>query len=97
MISRAGILRRVGCDDHIMLLAWLLAVFLSLSVNLGAKRGLGRHDEHIDPGDLPGLRICEYVFTVLYVSIFIYLFERTQLGCGTLRDMLTRGEVRIRL
>lgn len=67
MVSRAGILRRVAFDDYIIVLAWFLALFLSLSINFGAKRGLGRHDEDIDPAKESGLRLCEYVFSILYV------------------------------
>jgi hypothetical protein len=69
MVSRVGILRRTTCDDYIMVLAWLIAVFLSLSIDLGTARGLGRHDANILPGDLPGLRINEYVFSILYVGV----------------------------
>lgn len=67
MVSRMGILRRTGWDDYIILLAWLLAVFLSLAIDFGTKRGLGRHDENIEPGSRAGLRMCEYVFSILYV------------------------------
>ncbi|KAK3996747.1 major facilitator superfamily domain-containing protein [Cladorrhinum sp. PSN332] len=66
MISRIGIVRRVGCDDYIMILAWLLALFLTMSINLGTARGLGRHDRDIDDEERAGLRICEYVFSILY-------------------------------
>ncbi|KXX75890.1 L-fucose-proton symporter [Madurella mycetomatis] len=66
MVSRMGILRRTGWDDYIILLAWLLAVFLSLAIDFGTKRGLGRHDENIEPGSRAGLRMCEYVFSILY-------------------------------
>lgn len=67
MVSRVGILRRTGWDDYIMILAWLFAVFLSLAINMGAMLGLGRHDRNIDPEYRAGLRICQYVFSVLYV------------------------------
>ncbi|KAK4162595.1 major facilitator superfamily domain-containing protein [Cladorrhinum sp. PSN259] len=66
MVSRIGIVRRVGCDDYIMILAWLIALFLTLSINLGTSRGLGRHDRDIEDGRRAGLRMCEYVFSILY-------------------------------
>jgi hypothetical protein len=69
MVSRVGILGRTACDDYLMVLAWLIAVFLSLSIDLGTKRGLGRHDANIAPEDLSGLRINEYVFSILYVGV----------------------------
>ncbi len=67
MISRAGIVRKVSWDDYIILLAWLIAFFLSFSIDIGKTEGLGRHDANIDPNDRPALRKSEYVFSVLYV------------------------------
>ncbi|KAK4191508.1 major facilitator superfamily domain-containing protein [Podospora australis] len=66
MVSRVGIVRRVGCDDYIMVLAWFIALFLSFSICFGTRRGLGRHDRNIDPQTIAGLRMCEYVFSILY-------------------------------
>lgn len=77
MVSRAGIVRRIGCDDYTMVLAWLIAVFLSLSINIGAQRGLGRHDRDIDPASHASLIICEYVFSILYVCITLSPSRRT--------------------
>lgn len=68
MCSRIGIVRRVSADDYIICVAWLFAVFLSFSIQLGTTRGLGRHDVNISESDRPSLRICEYVFSVLYVG-----------------------------
>ncbi|KAL2157667.1 hypothetical protein VTH06DRAFT_5150 [Thermothelomyces fergusii] len=66
MVSRFGIVRRATASDWFMVLAWLLAVFLSLSIGFGVKHGLGRHDRDIDPAKKPILRMCEYVFSILY-------------------------------
>ncbi|KAK3296782.1 uncharacterized protein B0H64DRAFT_456395 [Chaetomium fimeti] len=66
IVSRAGIVRRTAWDDYTIVLAWLLAVFLSMSIDLGTKNGLGRHDNDIEPEKLPVLRTCEYVFSILY-------------------------------
>ncbi|KAK0727062.1 major facilitator superfamily domain-containing protein [Lasiosphaeria miniovina] len=66
LVSRIGIVRKVGLDDYIIVLAWLISMFLSATIDIGTKRGLGRHDENIDPKDEPALRMCEYVFSVLY-------------------------------
>lgn len=69
MVSRVGIVRRTAWDDYMIVLAWLLALFLSLSIDLGTVHGLGRHDEDIEPGKEAGLRMAEYVFSILYVRI----------------------------
>lgn len=66
MVSRIGIVRRVGWDDYIIVLAWLISMFLSLTIDMATRRGLGRHDVDIDRQYLPGLRMCEYVFSILY-------------------------------
>ncbi|KAK0739922.1 major facilitator superfamily domain-containing protein [Apiosordaria backusii] len=66
MVSRIGIVRRFGADDYIMVLAWLITLFLSLSIIFGTKKGLGRHGKNIEDWELPGLRMCEYVFSILY-------------------------------
>ncbi|KAJ1331926.1 MFS transporter FHS family L-fucose permease [Microdochium nivale] len=66
MITRTFIVRRVSYDDHAMLVAWLVALGLSVAIIVGATKGLGRHDINIDPGDWDALRRTEYVFSVLY-------------------------------
>ncbi|KAK3897264.1 hypothetical protein C8A05DRAFT_39188, partial [Staphylotrichum tortipilum] len=65
-VSRVSIVRRTGWDDYTMLLAWLIAVFLSLSIIFGTMYGLGRRDKDLDPEKQAGLRMSEYVFSVLY-------------------------------
>ena len=69
MVSRIGIVRRVGWDDYIIVLAWLISMFLSLTIAMATRRGLGRHDVNIDRQYQPGLRMCEYVFSILYVCV----------------------------
>lgn len=69
MFSRIGIVRRVGADDYIICVAWLIAFFLTMTIDLGTTRGLGRHDADITEANRPGLRRCDYVFSVLYVGI----------------------------
>ncbi|KAK0671757.1 major facilitator superfamily domain-containing protein [Cercophora samala] len=66
MVSRIGIVRRFGADDYIIVLAWLITLFLSLSIIFGTKRGLGRHGDQVEAWEMPGLRMCEYVFSILY-------------------------------
>ncbi len=90
MISRAGIVRKVSLDDYIILLAWLIAFFLSFSILIGKTEGLGRHDANIDASDRPALRRSEYVFSVLYVRLppppFPLLFFATcHISAGWLR------------
>jgi fucose permease len=66
MFSRIRIVRHVSPDDYIIVLAWLIAFFLSFTIDMGATRGLGRHDADITAEERPGLRRCEYVFSILY-------------------------------
>ncbi|KAH6641721.1 hypothetical protein F5144DRAFT_643271 [Chaetomium tenue] len=66
LVSRVGIVRRTAWDDYMIVLAWLIAVFLSVSIDLGTTHGLGRHDEDIEPDKQAGLRMAEYVFSILY-------------------------------
>ncbi|KAI1336543.1 major facilitator superfamily domain-containing protein [Xylariaceae sp. FL0016] len=63
---RIGIVRNVSWDDYFIVTAWLLALALSFTIDLGARNGLGRHDENIPDGDWDTLRRCEYAFSVLY-------------------------------
>ncbi len=69
MFSRVSILRQARPDDYVMVLAWLIAVFLSLSIILGVTYGLGRHYINIDPQNRAALRMSEYVFSILYVRM----------------------------
>ena len=69
MICRFGIVHRVGWDDYFIILAWLLAFGLSFTINLATRTGLGRYDINIPPEDRARLRICEYVFSILYVGL----------------------------
>ncbi len=69
MVCRLGIVRRIGWDDYFILFAWLLAFGLSLTIDLGTRNGLGRHDANIPPEGRAKLRRCEYVFSILYVSL----------------------------
>lgn len=69
LICRIGIVHRVSWDDYFIILAWLLAFGLSFTIDFGARKGLGRHDSNIIPEDQGSLRRCEYVFSILYVSL----------------------------
>ncbi|KAG5964865.1 hypothetical protein E4U56_002048 [Claviceps arundinis] len=66
IICRYWIVRRVTWDDRIMILAWILALFLSSAIDYGVMVGLGKHDSHISDDDWPKLRRAEYVFSILY-------------------------------
>ena len=89
LITRFFIVRCVRWDDRVMMLAWLIAFFLSFSIALGTANGLGRYDQDIASDDRGMLRRCEYVFSVLYnpalmatkTSVLIFylrLFKNTQ-------------------
>jgi hypothetical protein len=67
VVARVFIVRRTRSCDYTMALAWLIAVFLSASVNIAARLGLGRHGRNIAPENKAALRTWEYVFSILYV------------------------------
>jgi hypothetical protein len=67
--SRVWIVRQVSWDDHLILLSAVIAVALTITIDLGTHRGLGRRDADIAVYDMPELRRCEYAFSVLYVSL----------------------------
>lgn len=67
--SRWFIVKNVTWDDWVMILAWLIAFFLSFTIDLGTYNGLGRHDVDISDDEWGTLRRCEYVFSILYVCL----------------------------
>lgn len=67
MISRIWIVKRVTCDDYIMIVAWILATGLTIAIDVGTSFGLGKHDANISAEQRLPLRKTEYVFSVLYV------------------------------
>lgn len=69
LICRYFIVRCIRWDDRVMMLSWLIAFFLTFTIALGTANGLGRHDADIDPEQRGVLRRCEYVFSILYVSM----------------------------
>ncbi|KAL7919816.1 MFS general substrate transporter [Trichoderma austrokoningii] len=86
MISRYFIVKRFTWDDRIILFSWLISFFLSFTICLGVSNGLGKHDVDIPPDQIPTLRHCEYVFSILYnpalmatkTSILIFYLRLTQ-------------------
>lgn len=73
VICRYFIVKNVTWDDKVMMLAWLVAFFLSFTIDYGVANGLGKHDIDIPPEQLHILRHCEYVFSILYVCIVVFL------------------------
>ncbi|KAH7030758.1 major facilitator superfamily domain-containing protein [Microdochium trichocladiopsis] len=65
-ITRTVLVRRVSWDDYAMVVAWLIALGLSVAIDVGTVKGLGRHDSDIDPEHWDALRRTEYVFSILY-------------------------------
>ncbi|RFU26944.1 hypothetical protein B7463_g9380, partial [Scytalidium lignicola] len=66
LISRFCIVRSHTWDDYWMILAWVLAIGLSFSINYGTSKGLGRHTTDIPPQWVAPLKKSEYVFSILY-------------------------------
>lgn len=71
LYTRIAIVRQCTCDDWFILLAWAFAFAVSLTIDLGTKNGLGRHDVDIAADQWDTLRRCEYVFSVLYVRTYM--------------------------
>ncbi|PON26113.1 hypothetical protein TGAM01_v205057 [Trichoderma gamsii] len=86
MVSRYFIVKRFTWDDRIILLSWLISFFLSFTICFGVSKGLGKHDIDIPPEQIPTLRRCEYIFSILYnpalmatkTSILIFYLRLTQ-------------------
>lgn len=75
LYTRLRIVRQFSWDDYFMLLAWCFAFAITLTIDIGSRKGLGKHDIHIPPEDWNALRRCEYVFSVLYVSSCVGCFK----------------------
>lgn len=69
MFCRYFIVKNLTWDDKIMVLAWFLSFGLCFTICFGTSQGLGRHDEDIQGLNESALRRCEYVFSILYVSL----------------------------
>lgn len=69
LYTRLAIVRQFTWDDWFIVLAWLLAFAVTLTIDLGTQHGLGRHDSDIEADHWETLRHCEYVFSVLYVCL----------------------------
>lgn len=67
MVCRTFIVRRLSWDDYFIMVAWIFAVGLTSTIDVGTSYGLGRHDANISREDRLPLRKTEYVFSVLYV------------------------------
>ncbi|KAL2152655.1 hypothetical protein VTH82DRAFT_5839 [Thermothelomyces myriococcoides] len=69
MVTRLCIVRRWAIDDFVMTLAWLFAVTLSLTINVGVNYGLGRHDRNINPAKNPSLMATKTSILILYLRL----------------------------
>jgi hypothetical protein len=67
LYTRIVIMRHLSPDDYFIMLSWVLAFAVCLTIDIGAKNGLGKHDEDIGDDQWPALRRCEYAFSILYV------------------------------
>ncbi|OCK75999.1 MFS general substrate transporter [Lepidopterella palustris CBS 459.81] len=88
LISRIGIVRRLGWNDYFMILAWFLAFATSFAICYGTSVGLGRHEADIPSEWASELRKSEYAFSALYnpalmatktsILIFYLTLSKTQ-------------------
>lgn len=67
LISRFFVVKRPGCDDYAMIVAWVIAFGASFSVCYGTTKGLGRRQRNIPPEWQEPMKKSAYVFSVLYV------------------------------
>ncbi|KAH6668385.1 hypothetical protein B0J14DRAFT_658302 [Halenospora varia] len=47
LISRLALIRRATLDDLFIVVAWLIALAMSIAMCLGTRYGLGKHDQYI--------------------------------------------------
>ncbi|KAH6695940.1 hypothetical protein BKA61DRAFT_563689 [Leptodontidium sp. MPI-SDFR-AT-0119] len=66
LISRLALLRRATLDDFFIVVAWLIALAMSIVMCLATHYGLGKHDQYIHPERRGTLQRLQYVFSVLY-------------------------------
>lgn len=66
LASKGLVVRKLTSDDYVIVLAWIFSAGLSVSIMLGAQRGLGAPDDMIRPEWQDALKRSIYSFTVLY-------------------------------
>lgn len=66
LASKGLVVRKLTSDDYVIVLAWIFTCGLSVSIMLGAQRGLGAPDSQILPQWEDALKRSVYAFTVLY-------------------------------
>ncbi|GFZ48389.1 hypothetical protein JCM24511_06137 [Saitozyma sp. JCM 24511] len=66
LISKWGVTRKANADDYVIIVGWVFAVGLSVSIMIGTRVGLGAPDSEIKPEWFTPLKQCTYAFTVLY-------------------------------
>lgn len=69
IVSRSWIVRNFTWDDFFIVCSFLFAFGLSFAIDYGVTKGLGKGDVNIKPEWVQPLKKCEYVFSVLYVSM----------------------------
>ncbi|GFZ48049.1 hypothetical protein JCM24511_05797 [Saitozyma sp. JCM 24511] len=66
LVSKWGVTRKANADDYAVIIGWVFAVGLSVSIMIGTHVGLGAPDSEIKPEWVTPLKQCVYAFTVLY-------------------------------
>ena len=69
MISQIFITKNSGWDDYLMVVAWIIAFGGSLTIVLGAQKGLGLLNVDIKPEWMEPLNKYAYAYSILYVRI----------------------------
>jgi fucose permease len=66
MVSRAVIVKKIAIDDYLIVVAWAIALGLSISICFGCRYGLGRHESDIPQSWQSTLLKSQYAFEVMY-------------------------------
>ncbi|KFY79883.1 hypothetical protein V499_01188 [Pseudogymnoascus sp. VKM F-103] len=66
LVTRLGLAKKSTWDDLVIVVGWILALGVTLSIVFGVANGLGRHDADIPHESRDDFRKCVYSFSVLY-------------------------------
>src|ERR1700761_3908887 len=71
-VSQVVVVHQVALHDYLMLLAWVLALGVSVSICIATTHGLGLHSDQVPPEWRASLSRAIYAFAVLYVMNLLH-------------------------
>lgn len=66
LISRLAVVGRVGPDDYLVVIAWILAFATSFTLSFGTGFGLGSHEWDIPDENIVPMKKVAYIVSILY-------------------------------